>query len=100
MEMQMEFIRKLPTPQELKQEFPLTENIKKIKEERDQIIENIFTGKDEKKYAIVGLQPRSYKHPLCIVDVDDGRRYQADRRFIKEWSDSFYAETIDQKCED
>ena len=33
MEMQMEFIRKLPTPQELKEEFPVTEEIKKIKEE-------------------------------------------------------------------
>ena len=60
----------------------------------------IFIGTDKKKYAIVGLQPRSYKQPLCIVDVDDGSRYKAGRMFIKEWTDFFYAETKDQKGED
>ena len=54
MEMQMEFIRKLPTPQELKEEFPVTEEIKKIKEERDKEIADIFTGKSDKFLMIIG----------------------------------------------
>lgn len=66
MEMQMNFIRKLPTPQELKQEFPLTENIKKIKEERDQIIENIFTGKDDRFLLIIG--PCSADNEEAVLD--------------------------------
>ena len=30
MEMQMEFLRRLPTPEELKQEFPTDEHVTKI----------------------------------------------------------------------
>ena len=36
MEMEMEFIRKLPTPAELKEQFPLPKEIRKLKEQRDQ----------------------------------------------------------------
>ena len=42
MDMQMNFVRKLPVPAELKKQFPLGEEVTKIKEERDQIIKNIF----------------------------------------------------------
>ena len=38
MDMQMNFVRKIPSPQELKEQFPLTEKIQKIKEERDEIV--------------------------------------------------------------
>ncbi len=54
MEMQMEFIRMLPTPQELKEQFPLGEQISKIKAERDTIIQNIFEGKDDRFLLIIG----------------------------------------------
>ena len=33
--MNMEFYRKLPTPKELKEEFPASDKIQKIKAERD-----------------------------------------------------------------
>ena len=55
----------------------------------------IFIGRDGKKYAIVGLKPRSYKAPLRFVDVEDGKRYKSDKKFIKEWSNSYYAEVLD-----
>lgn len=54
MSMQMEFIRKLPTPAELKEQFPVSEKIKKVKEERDQTIRNIFLGKDHRLLLIIG----------------------------------------------
>ncbi len=60
----------------------------------------IFIGKDGKRYAIVGLKPRSYKTPLLIVDVDDGRRYKAGRMFVQNWTDSFYAEVLDPESFD
>ena len=44
MEMNMEFIRKLPTPKELKEEFPVSEKIAAIKEARDNEIKDIFEG--------------------------------------------------------
>ena len=54
MEMQMQFIRKLPVPKELKEQFPLDENTKQIKETRDKEIADIFTGKDDRFLLIIG----------------------------------------------
>ena len=44
MEMDMEFLRKLPTPKELKEQFPVSEKIAAIKEDRDRQIREIFEG--------------------------------------------------------
>ncbi len=54
MEMQMEFKRKLPIPQEIKREFPLSAEIQKIKEERDRTIEDIFYGRDSRFLLVIG----------------------------------------------
>ncbi|SKB91739.1 3-deoxy-D-arabinoheptulosonate-7-phosphate synthase [Lachnospiraceae bacterium] len=54
MEMQMDFKRKLPVPKELKEKFPLPDSVKKAKEERDTIIQNIFTGKDDHFILLIG----------------------------------------------
>ena len=48
MEMDMEFLRKLPTPKELKEQFPVSEKIAAIKEDRDRQIREIFEGKDDR----------------------------------------------------
>lgn len=50
----MNIIRKLPTPEELKEQFPLSEEIIKIKEERDTEIKNVLTGKDGRLLLIIG----------------------------------------------
>ena len=52
--MNMEFYRKLPTPQELKEEFPASEKIKKIKAERDDEIRDVFEGKSDKLLLVIG----------------------------------------------
>lgn len=54
MDMDMELIRKLPTPQEIKDEFPLEGKYKKIKDERDEEIRAIFEGKSDKFLLIIG----------------------------------------------
>ena len=66
MDMQMEFIRKLPVPKSLKEEFPLPEEVKKIKEERDGQIRKIFTGEDDKFILIVG--PCSADREDAVMD--------------------------------
>ena len=66
MEMQMEFKRKLPIPQEIKREFPLSEEVRKVKEERDQIIENIFYGKDDRFLLVIG--PCSADREDAVLD--------------------------------
>ena len=52
--MNMEFYRKLPTPKELKEEFPASDKIQKIKAERDAEIRAIFEGKNDKLLLAIG----------------------------------------------
>ena len=42
--MSFEFIQKLPTPEEIAAEFPISDELRKIKSERDAAIENVITG--------------------------------------------------------
>lgn len=66
MGMQIEFIRKLPTPQELMEEFPITDAVRKTKQHRDEIIKNIFTGTDDRFLLIIG--PCSADNENAVVD--------------------------------
>ena len=52
--MAMEFIRKLPTPEEIKAQYPIDDEIRAIKAERDQTIKDIFEGKDSRLLLIIG----------------------------------------------
>ncbi len=51
--MQMTFHRKLPIPQEVKKEFPLTEHMKQVKAARDEAINAVFDGS-----SLTALQSR------------------------------------------
>ena len=50
----MNFKRKLPVPKEIKEQYPLTPELSRIKEERDIQIADVFTGKSDKKVLIIG----------------------------------------------
>ena len=50
----MQFKRKLPVPKEIKALYPLTDELHRIKQERDQLIADAFTGKSDKLVLIVG----------------------------------------------
>ncbi len=52
--MSMEFLRKLPIPKEIKEQFPVPENSKKVKAERDSEIRSILTGTSDKMILIIG----------------------------------------------
>lgn len=60
--MNMEFIRQMPVPQEIKEQYPVTDEIKKIKAERDAEIKSIFEGKSDKFILVIGP---------CSADKDD-----------------------------
>ena len=66
MEMQMNFIRKLPIPQDIKQQFPISDRLKEIKETRDQEIADIFTGKSDKFILVIG--PCSADNEEAVLD--------------------------------
>lgn len=64
--MEMEFLRKLPTPSELKEQFPISKKITAIKETRDQEIKDIFSGKLDKLILVIG--PCSADHEDAVID--------------------------------
>ncbi len=64
--MQMEFLRKLPTPQELKEQFPVSETLKQVKEKRDAEIKDIFEGQSDKLLLIIG--PCSADNEDAVID--------------------------------
>lgn len=66
MEMEMEFLRQLPTPQELKEQFPVSAEIAAIKAERDEEIRNIFEGKEDKLILVIG--PCSADNEDAVID--------------------------------
>ena len=50
----MEFKRKLPIPMDIKQQFPVTEKMAKVKAKRDEEIAKIFTGESDKFVLVIG----------------------------------------------
>ncbi len=50
----MNFKRKLPVPQEIKELYPLSDDLAKVKQERDLLIADAFSGKSDKLVLIVG----------------------------------------------
>lgn len=66
MEMQMEHIQELPTPEELKKQFPLSSEIKERKAVRDQEIARIMTGESDKFLLLIG--PCSADREDAVLD--------------------------------
>ena len=62
--MRMNFLRKLPIPQEVKEEYPLTERMIAVKEERDEEIRAVFEGRSDKFLLIVGPCSADYSEPV------------------------------------
>ena len=62
--MQMNFHRKLPIPQEVKQEFPLTERMAEVKAARDESIREVFEGKSDKFILVVGPCSADHSEPV------------------------------------
>ena len=50
----MNFKRKLPVPRDIKEQYPLTPELAKIKQERDAMIADVFTGKSDKLVLVIG----------------------------------------------
>ena len=52
--MNMDFRRMLPTPKEIKEMYPLSDELAEIKTKNDDEIRDIFTGKSKKMLLIIG----------------------------------------------
>ena len=64
--MGMHRIAKMPSPEELKEEFPLSEELKQIKADRDAEIRKVFTGESDKFIVIIG--PCSADNEAAVMD--------------------------------
>ncbi len=64
--MSMDFKRKLPIPKEIKEQYPVTAELSKIKEKRDKDIKAVFTGESDKFLLIIG--PCSADNEEAVLD--------------------------------
>jgi len=62
----MHFKHKLPVPKEIKEQYPLTAELARIKAERDRMIAEVFTGKSDKMLLIIG--PCSADREDAVLD--------------------------------
>lgn len=62
--MQMNFHRKLPIPQEVKKDYPLTERMEQVKAARDESIRAVFDGSSDKFILVIGPCSADHKEPV------------------------------------
>ena len=62
----MKVLRNLPNPDEIKNEFPISEKAKKIKEEKDRILKDILAGRSDLFALIIG--PCSADNEEALID--------------------------------
>ena len=60
--MNMQFYRKLPVPQEIKEQFPITDEHKSIVRQQRDAISKVFTGESDKFILVIGP---------CSADIED-----------------------------
>ena len=62
--MPMNFHRKLPIPQEVKKEYPLSERMEQVKAERDAAINAVFDGRSDKFILVIGPCSADHQEPV------------------------------------
>lgn len=62
----MKVLRNLPTPDEVKNEFPISEKVKQTKQEKDRILKDILAGRSDLFALIIG--PCSADNEEALID--------------------------------
>ena len=63
--MSFRFVKQLPTPDEVKEQVPVSEALKKVKEKRDHEIQAVFTGESDKFLVIIGPCSADNEDSVC-----------------------------------
>ncbi|MCM1025266.1 MAG: 3-deoxy-7-phosphoheptulonate synthase [Roseburia sp.] len=63
--MSFEFVKKLPTPDEIREQLPLPKELAALKEERDAEIRDALTGKSDKFLVIIGPCSADNEDSVC-----------------------------------
>ena len=62
--MNMQFFRKLPIPQEVKAEYPISDEMAAIKRMRDEEIKAVFNGESDKFLLVIGPCSADHRDPV------------------------------------
>ena len=63
--MGIEFLKRLPTPTEIKADYPVTQKVARVKAERDAMIRKVFTGESDKFIVIIGPCSADNEEAVC-----------------------------------
>lgn len=63
--MSIRYVQKIPTPEEMMAEVPMTPELKKVKEERDLALKKILSGEDNRFIVVVGPCSASDEDAVC-----------------------------------
>lgn len=63
--MSFEFVKKLPTPDEIREQYPLPSSLAEIKKNRDAEIRDVITGKSDKFLVIIGPCSADNEDSVC-----------------------------------
>ena len=67
--MGFEFLKKLPTPEEIRSLYPIDAEIQALKTQRDKEIRDVFTGKSDKFLAIIGPCSADNEDAVCDLSL-------------------------------
>ena len=63
--MSFTFVKQLPSPDQIKAQTPMSEEMKKVKAERDRLIQDVITGKSDKFLVIIGPCSADNEDSVC-----------------------------------
>ncbi|MBQ5677088.1 MAG: 3-deoxy-7-phosphoheptulonate synthase, partial [Lachnospiraceae bacterium] len=63
--MGFDFLQKLPTPDEIREQFPVPADLVKIKQKRDEEIKKVITGESDKFLVIIGPCSADNEDAVC-----------------------------------
>ena len=63
--MSFTFLNQLPTPEEIKRDYPLTPKLAELKKQRDAMISDVITGKDDRFLLIIGPCSADNEDSVC-----------------------------------
>ena len=63
--MSFEFLNQLPTPADIKRDYPLSPELRELKKHRDLMISDVITGKDSRVLVIVGPCSADNEDSVC-----------------------------------
>ena len=63
--MSFQYVAKLPTPEEIREQFPLPAHLVELKRERDIEIRDVITGKSKKFIVIIGPCSADNEEAVC-----------------------------------